>query len=136
MIALILCHFALAACAPPLVRRLGRYAFVVLALPPAATTVWAATEWGGTEAGRAVTWSWEWIGTYDVSLALRLDALAELMVLLAAGVGALVLLYCASYFTDRSPNWRPSQGTCWPSPVRCSASSSRTTSSPCTCSGN
>ncbi|MER5554637.1 Na+/H+ antiporter subunit A [Streptomyces sp. NPDC002793] len=103
MIALILSHFVLAACATPLVRRLGRYAFVVLALPPAATTVWAVTEWGGAEAGRAVTWSWEWIGTYDVSVALRLDALAELMVLLAAGVGALVLLYCASYFTDDSP---------------------------------
>ncbi|HWU09960.1 MAG TPA: Na+/H+ antiporter subunit A [Streptomyces sp.] len=103
MIVLILCHFVLAACAAPLVRRFGRHAFVVLALPPAATTVWAATEWGGAEAGRAVTWSWEWIGTYDVSVALRLDALAELMVLLAAGVGMLVLLYCASYFTDGSP---------------------------------
>ncbi|MFJ8751601.1 Na+/H+ antiporter subunit A [Streptomyces sp. NPDC102441] len=103
MIALVLCHFALAACSAPLVRLLGRYAFVVLALPPAATTVWAFTEWGGTEAGRAVTWSWEWIGTYDVSVALRMDALGELMVLLAAGVGTLVLLYCASYFTDASP---------------------------------
>ncbi|NEE23598.1 Na+/H+ antiporter subunit A, partial [Streptomyces sp. SID7499] len=38
-----------------------------------------------------------------VALDLRLDALAELMVLLAAGVGALVLLYCASYFTDDTP---------------------------------
>ncbi|MGW0790097.1 Na+/H+ antiporter subunit A [Streptomyces sp. NPDC002911] len=103
MIALVLCHFVLAACAAPLVRRLGRYAFVVLALPPAATTVWAVTEWSGAETGRAVTWSWEWIGTYDVSIALRLDALAVLMVLLAAGVGALVLLYCAPYFTDDSP---------------------------------
>ncbi|MEU9061035.1 Na+/H+ antiporter subunit A [Streptomyces sp. NPDC048430] len=110
MIALILCHFALAACSAPLVRRLGRYAFVVLALPPAATTVWAVTEWGGTEAGRAVTWSWEWIGTYDVSIALRLDALAELMVLLAAGVGMLVLLYCAYYFTDDSPQLAPFAG--------------------------
>ncbi|MEU1123789.1 Na+/H+ antiporter subunit A [Streptomyces sp. NPDC005899] len=103
MIALIVCHFALAACAGPLVRRLGRYAFVVLALPPAAATAWAATRWTDTASGGAVTWSWEWIGTYDVSLALRLDALAELMVLLAAGVGMLVLLYCASYFTDDSP---------------------------------
>ncbi|MFI2779314.1 Na+/H+ antiporter subunit A [Streptomyces sp. ALB3] len=110
MIALVLCHFALAACAAPLVRRSGRYAFVVLALPPAATTVWAVTEWNGTEAGRALTWSWEWIGTYDVSVALRLDALSELMVLLAAGVGMLVLLYCASYFTDRSPQLAPFAG--------------------------
>ncbi|MCW8216131.1 Na+/H+ antiporter subunit A [Streptomyces griseolus] len=103
MITLIVCHFALAACAAPLVRRLGRRAFLVLALPPAATTVWAVTEWGGAAAGRAVTWTWEWIPDYGVSLALRLDALAELMVLLAAGVGTLVLLYCASYFTDDSP---------------------------------
>ena len=103
MIALVLSHFVLAACSTPLVRRLGRYAFLVLALPPAATTAWAATEWGGTASGRAVTWSWEWISTYDVSVALRLDALAELMVLLAAGVGTLVLLYCACYFTDDSP---------------------------------
>ncbi|MFB8120708.1 Na+/H+ antiporter subunit A [Streptomyces sp. NPDC055962] len=103
MIALIVSHFVLAACAGPLVRRLGRLAFVVLALPPAAATVWAATRWAGAADGKAVTWSWEWIGTYDVSVALRLDALAELMVLLAAGVGMLVLLYCASYFTDDSP---------------------------------
>lgn len=103
MIALVVSHFVLAACAGPLVRRLGRLAFVVLALPPAAATVWAATRWAGAASGKAVTWSWEWIGTYDVSVALRLDALAELMVLLAAGVGMLVLLYCASYFTDESP---------------------------------
>ncbi|MDT0429693.1 Na+/H+ antiporter subunit A [Streptomyces salyersiae] len=103
MITLIVCHFALAAFAVPLVRRLGRRAFLVLALPPAATTVWAVTEWSGTAAGGAVTWSWKWIPDYDVSLGLRLDALAELMVLLAAGVGTLVLLYCASYFTDDSP---------------------------------
>ncbi|MFJ8870184.1 Na+/H+ antiporter subunit A [Streptomyces sp. NPDC102473] len=103
MIALIVSHFVLAACAGPLVRRLGRLAFVVLALPPAAATVWAATRWAGAADGKAVTWSWEWIGTYDVSVALRLDALAELMVLLAAGVGMLVLLYCVSYFSDDTP---------------------------------
>ncbi|WP_326700450.1 Na+/H+ antiporter subunit A [Streptomyces sp. NBC_01754] len=103
MITLIVCHFALAACAAPLVRRLGRRAFLVLALPPAAATVWAATTWSGAAAGEAVTWTWKWIPDYDVSLGLRLDALSELMVLLAAGIGTLVLLYCASYFADDSP---------------------------------
>ncbi|MGW4229365.1 Na+/H+ antiporter subunit A [Streptomyces sp. NPDC004980] len=103
MIALIVCHFTLAACTRPLVRRFGRHAFVVLALPPAAATVWAATQWSTTAAGRSVDQAWEWIPAYDVWVGLRLDALAELMVLLAAGVGTLVLLYCASYFTDDSP---------------------------------
>lgn len=103
MTALIVCHFVLAACAHPLVRRLGRRAFVVLALPPAATTCWALAQWDTAASGSSVTWSWNWIPAYDVSLGLRLDALAELMVLLAAGVGTLVLLYCASYFTDDTP---------------------------------
>ncbi|MFE3516311.1 Na+/H+ antiporter subunit A [Streptomyces sp. NPDC059166] len=110
MIALIVSHFVLAACAGPLVRRLGRLAFLVLALPPAVTTVWAGTRWAEAASGRADTWSWEWIRAYDASVALRLDALAELMVLLAAGVGTLVLLYCVSYFTDDSPQLAPFAG--------------------------
>ncbi|MEV1035852.1 Na+/H+ antiporter subunit A [Streptomyces sp. NPDC050204] len=103
MTALIVCHFVLAAFARPLVRALGRRAFVVLALPPAAATVWAATQWNTAASGSAVTWTWRWMPAYDVTVALRFDALAELMVLLAAGIGTLVLLYCASYFTDGTP---------------------------------
>ncbi|MGW2085207.1 Na+/H+ antiporter subunit A [Streptomyces sp. NPDC001880] len=103
MTALIVCHFVLAACARPLVRMLGRRAFVVLALPPAAATVWAATQWNTAASGGAVTWSWQWMPAYDVTVVLRFDALAELMVLLAAGIGTLVLLYCTSYFTDETP---------------------------------
>ncbi|MEU9561997.1 Na+/H+ antiporter subunit A [Streptomyces sp. NPDC048161] len=103
MTALIVCHFVLAACARPLVRALGRRAFVVLALPPAAATAWAVTQWNTVVSGGAVTWSWRWMPAYDVTVALRFDALAELMVLLAAGIGTLVLLYCASYFTDGAP---------------------------------
>lgn len=103
MTALIVCHFVLAAVALPLVRRLGRRAFVVLALPPAATTVWACTQWDTVASGGSVTWTWEWMPDYDVTADLRLDALALLMVLLAAGVGTLVLLYCASYFSDGTP---------------------------------
>ncbi|MFE3902563.1 Na+/H+ antiporter subunit A [Streptomyces sp. NPDC059153] len=103
MTALVVCHFVLAACARPLVRALGRRAFIVLALPPAAATVWAATQWNTAASGGSVTWSWQWMPAYDVTVDLRLDALAELMVLLAAGIGTLVLLYCASYFTDGTP---------------------------------
>ncbi|MFI1016887.1 Na+/H+ antiporter subunit A [Streptomyces sp. NPDC020965] len=103
MAALILCHFLLAACASPLVRRLGTRAFVVLALPPAAALAWACTHWGEAAAGGAESWTLAWLPAYDVWLALRLDALSLLMVLLAAGVGALVLLYCVRYFADDTP---------------------------------
>ncbi|MFE3944117.1 Na+/H+ antiporter subunit A [Streptomyces sp. NPDC059118] len=103
MTALIVCHFVLAAFARPLVRALGGRAFVVLALPPAAATAWAVAQWNTVASGGAVTWSWRWMPAFDVTVALRFDALAELMVLLAAGIGTLVLLYCASYFTDGAP---------------------------------
>ncbi|MBZ6204358.1 Na+/H+ antiporter subunit A [Streptomyces olivaceus] len=102
MSVLILCHFALALFAAPLVRRWGTRAFLVLALPPAAAGVWALTRWSTTAAGGTDTTEWRWLPAYHVDWALRLDALAELMVLLAAGVGTLVLVYCASYFDDRS----------------------------------
>ncbi|MFD5558525.1 Na+/H+ antiporter subunit A [Streptomyces sp. NPDC127068] len=103
MAALILAHFLLAACAGPLVGRLGTRAFLVLAVPPVVTVVWAATQWGTAARGGAVSWSVAWLPAYEVWIALRLDALALLMVLLAAGVGALVLLYCVRYFDDRTP---------------------------------
>ncbi|GLF96838.1 Na+/H+ antiporter subunit A [Streptomyces yaizuensis] len=103
MAALILGHFLLAACAGPLVGRLGTRAFLVLALPPLAATGWAAAHWGGAAAGRDVSWAVAWLPAYDVWLALRLDALSLLMVLLAGGVGALVLVYCVRYFSRDTP---------------------------------
>ncbi|MFI5801929.1 Na+/H+ antiporter subunit A [Streptomyces sp. NPDC051561] len=95
---LVLGHFVLALCAAPLVRRWGPRVFAVLAIPPALACGWALSRWDDVVAGRPVTEAWTWIRTYDVEVAFRLDALSLLMVLLAAGLGALVLLYCVSYF--------------------------------------
>lgn len=103
MAALIICHFLLAICAGPLVARLGTRAFVVLAMPPAAALGWAISHCGAAATGAAEDWSLPWLPAYGVSLALRWDALGLLMVVLAAGVGALVLLYCVWYFSDGTP---------------------------------
>lgn len=84
-------------------RWLGRYAYVVLALGPAAAAAWAGGQWNTVTRGGAVTWTWEWIPDYRLDVALRLDALSCLMVLLAGGVGALVLLYCVRYFHPGEP---------------------------------
>ncbi|WP_338694078.1 Na+/H+ antiporter subunit A [Streptomyces sp. Q6] len=98
MTVLVLAHVVVALCAAPLIRRAGPRGFVVLALPPVAALVWALCQWGTVTGGGAPSEAWTWIAAYDVDVAFRLDALALLMVLLAAGIGALVLLYCASYF--------------------------------------
>ncbi|MER5886255.1 Na+/H+ antiporter subunit A [Streptomyces sp. NPDC001941] len=98
MTVLVLAHFVLALGAAPLVSRAGPRAFLLLALPPAAALCWALTQWSTVTSGGAATESWTWIEAYDVQVAFRLDALSLVMVLLAAGIGALVLLYCVGYF--------------------------------------
>lgn len=110
MTVLVLAHLALALCAAPLIRRAGPRGFVVLALPPVAALVWALCQWGAVTDGGARSEAWTWVEAYDVHVAFRLDALALLMVMLAAGVGALVLLYCARYFIPGTPQLGPFAG--------------------------
>lgn len=124
MAALILAHFLVAVCAGPLVARQGTRAFYVLAVPPAVALAWAITRCGDAAAGGSGTSSLPWLPAYEVSLAFRWDALGLLMVVLAAGVGALVLLYCTRYFSDDTPCWDASRATSWRSPEPCSDSSS------------
>ncbi|NSC21130.1 DUF4040 domain-containing protein, partial [Streptomyces albus subsp. chlorinus] len=103
MLWLIVVHFAAACCAAPLVRWLGTRAFWVLAAAPGAAAVWAAAHWGRVADGGTLTEHTDWIPSLGVGIALRCDALALVMVLIAGGVGALVMVYCAGYFTRDEP---------------------------------
>ena len=84
--------------AVPLTRFLGRKAFPIIALVPAAGAVWVLTQWG-TEPEV----SFNWVESLSLTLTLRMDALSMLMALIALGVGALVLFYCTFYFSDDEP---------------------------------
>ncbi|MDQ4085506.1 MAG: Na+/H+ antiporter subunit A [Actinomycetota bacterium] len=86
--------------APALVGRWGRRAFVVLAMPPLAAFVATAALGGSVRAGRPYVETIPWIPGLDVELAFRVDTLSWAVSLLVAGIGALVLLYCAHYFED------------------------------------
>jgi multicomponent Na+:H+ antiporter subunit A len=111
VLALIAGHFVLAVCAGVFTRWWGRRAFLVLALAPAATAVWAALEWNAVADGRVVERTWRWAPALDLEIALRLDALSLLLTALAGGVGALVLIYCAGYFRDDEPGLGGFAGT-------------------------
>ncbi|MEW2517781.1 Na+/H+ antiporter subunit A [Actinacidiphila alni] len=111
MLGLIAGHFVLAACAGVFTRWWGRRAFLVLALAPAATAVWAALEWNAVAGGRVREQTWAWAPALDLEIALRLDALSLLLTVLAGGVGALVLVYCAGYFRDDEPGLGGFAGT-------------------------
>ncbi|HEY2224340.1 Na+/H+ antiporter subunit A [Actinomycetospora sp.] len=102
MLVLIGAHALAALLAPTLVHALGRRAFLVLALVPAAAFVWILTRLPTVLTGGEVAEGFTWIPALGVDVAVRLDALSATLSLLVTGVGALVVLYCARYFTPSS----------------------------------
>jgi len=103
VLALLALHAALAALGPAVARRWGRRVFLLMALAPAVTAGWAASQAAAVVNGRPVRETTAWVPGLGLTLDLRLDALALLMVSLVAGVGTLVLLYCARYFPADRP---------------------------------
>ncbi|EYR63622.1 monovalent cation/H+ antiporter subunit A [Actinotalea ferrariae CF5-4] len=99
MLLLLAVHLAMALAAPVLVSRLGRRAFFVLALAPASAAVWALSQTRAVLDGDGPTEVVAWVPALSIELAFRLDTLGWLMTLLVGGVGALVLVYCAAYFS-------------------------------------
>ena len=99
MLALLALHLGLALAVPFAAPRLGPRVFLLAAAAPAATAGWAATRAGDVLDGRPVTSSTAWVPGLGLTLDLRLDPLGLLMVTLVSGVGTLVFLYCAGYFS-------------------------------------
>lgn len=98
MIVIVIAHAIAALVSPMLVARLGRRAFPLLALVPAAGAVWVAM----TPAdGRSESISW--VPGLHMQLDFRFDSLSRIMAMIVLAVGALVLIYCARYFEDDEP---------------------------------
>ena len=79
-------------------RALGRRAFAVAAVAPAAVIVWACTQWSDVVHGHPVTETFTWVGGLDIAIDLRLDAFALLMVAIVSGIGLLICIYALGYF--------------------------------------
>ncbi|MDG4829710.1 Na+/H+ antiporter subunit A [Solwaraspora sp. WMMD1047] len=103
MLVLLALHLALALVAPLLVARWGRRACYPLALGPAAALGWALAHAGTIRDGGALVETYPWVPSLGLDLALRVTTLSWLLVVLVGGVGALVLVYCASYFDSDEP---------------------------------
>ncbi|MFL0290824.1 Na+/H+ antiporter subunit A [Mycobacterium sp. SMC-18] len=95
MLTVLYVHAIATVLAPLLVRRWGRRAFYPLALAPAGSLVWLASNWPGTG---EQTVHIDWVPQLSMDITLRLDSLSAIMSVLVLGVGTLVLLYCAEYF--------------------------------------
>jgi multicomponent Na+:H+ antiporter subunit A len=103
MLALVLAHFVAAVGAPVLLRWVGRRAFLLLALVPAAAFGWALAQTGSVADGVLQTQVVAWVPALRLELAFAVGSLQWVMTLLVSGVGALVLVYCAWYFPDDEP---------------------------------
>jgi multicomponent Na+:H+ antiporter subunit A len=100
LLLLVLAHLLAGCLAPALVRRLGRPAFLLLALVPAVAFVWcvrAATRLG-TDGDVHQTVAW--LPSLGLDLDLWLDPLSALLALLVTGVGALVVVFSGRYMPD------------------------------------
>jgi len=84
-------------------RRLGRWGFVIAALPPTLTLAALAPRLDGVLDGQPIAESIEWVPALRLGLDLRLDAFAALMVLLVSGIGLLVCIYAVGYFSHSKP---------------------------------
>ncbi|MCK0090267.1 Na+/H+ antiporter subunit A [Rhodococcus sp. HNM0563] len=98
MLAILIAHAVAAILAPPLVRVMGRNAFLPLALVPLASLGWVVANWG-TEQELSIRWA----SAVSMDIDMRFDSLSAIMCLLVLGIGALILLYCARYFEDDEP---------------------------------
>ena len=103
MLVLVVAHFVAAALAPVLINSFGRRAFLVLALVPAAAVAWALVGTRAVADSLVKTEVVSWVPALRLNLAFALGSLQWVMVLVVSGIGALVLVYCASYFSDDEP---------------------------------
>ncbi len=97
MLFLLAAYAAVAAAVPWWQPRLGRAVWAVAALVPLATVVWAGTRAASVLDGGEYRETLSWAPSLGLTVDLRLDPLALLMLWIVAGVGVLVLLYCRYY---------------------------------------
>ncbi len=102
MLLLLALHLLVSLVAPLVLRWGGRRGFLLLALAPAAAVVWALAHTGAVTRGQGPTELRSWVPSLGLDLAFRLDSLSWLMVLLVGGIGAVVLVYCAAYFSPKA----------------------------------
>ena len=78
----------------------GRAVFAIAAIPAVVATLVSIR---GLVASDPLTTQVEWVAGLDLFIAFRLDALSSLFGLIVAGIGTLVFVYSAGYFTASSP---------------------------------
>lgn len=99
MVLLLALHFAVAICAPWIVGRFGRGSLYALALVPATSVIYALAHTRQVFNG-VIEQSFKWVPALSLEVTFRIGVLTWLMMLIVGGVGALVMVYAARYFSS------------------------------------
>ncbi|RMI34362.1 Na+/H+ antiporter subunit A [Nocardia stercoris] len=95
MLPILLAHALAALLAPACVRALGRHGFYPVALVPLGGLIWVLTHWNSRQRVEIA-----WAPGIHLDFDVRFDDLSSIMSTLILGIGTLVLIYCAAYFSD------------------------------------
>jgi multicomponent Na+:H+ antiporter subunit A len=98
MLGLLFAHVVLGVVIIGVGDRLGRSAFLLAAIGPLASIVWAGAHADKILDGQAYVEQASWVDGLGMSFDLRIDGFGLLMIALIAGIGVLICLYSLSYF--------------------------------------
>ena len=98
MWALVLVHLAIAALVLGFRSRLGRAAFPIAAIGPAAALIWGLARAGDIVAGTPHREQVDWVPSLDLTLVFRVDGYALLFLLVVGVAGTAIFLHAARYF--------------------------------------
>ena len=100
MVSLLLIHLVVAVCLAIFRRSIGRGAFVLGAIGPAAVLTWAAVSAGDIVSGTPFEQSISWVTNLNLVFGFRVDAYALVFLLVIAGAGLPIFLYSSRYFSS------------------------------------
>ena len=92
--------FVIGSLCAPIVMNRGRLGFAFLSAIPGIAMLWFLWQLPAAFRGQTYVQKVEWLPQLGFTFDVRVDALSTVMALLVTGVGALVLLYSARYFSE------------------------------------
>jgi len=105
---LIVCYFLATLLIPQLVKHFRQRTFYFAALMPFAALIWtlSRTRQAFGTGSEGLADFYQWSSALELEIGFRLTGLSWLMLIVINLVGALILVYCAQYFSEDSPRLR------------------------------
>ncbi|MCP2030106.1 multicomponent Na+:H+ antiporter subunit A [Okibacterium sp. HSC-33S16] len=103
MALLLLAFFVVSCATPSLTRWMSTRVFYAISVLPFGAFAYTLTQTPTVTAGETITESIPWIPQLGIVLSFRVDTLAWVLALIVTGIGGLVLIYCARYFSRSEP---------------------------------